>query len=67
MNGYELSRKWFDWCFENPEKINPNHSAMYFFIIEHCNRLGWKDKFGLPTEEKCKEFSEHCLKYFDKK
>lgn len=49
MNGYELSRKWFDWCFENPEKINPNHSAMYFFIIEHCNRLGWKDKFGLPT------------------
>lgn len=50
MNGYELSRNWFDWCFENPEKISPNHSAMYFFIIEHCNRLGWKDKFGLPTE-----------------
>lgn len=50
MNGYELSRNWFDWCFENPEKISPNHSAMYFFIIEHCNRLGWKEKFGLPTE-----------------
>jgi hypothetical protein len=49
FNGYELSRKWFDWCFENPEKICPNHTAMYFFIIEHCNRLGWKDKFGLPT------------------
>lgn len=50
MNSYELSRKWFDWCFENPEKISPNHSAMYFFIIEHCNRLGWKSKFGLPME-----------------
>ncbi len=49
MNGYELSRKWFDWCFENPEKINPNHTALYFFCIEHCNRLGWKEKFGLPT------------------
>ena len=49
MNSYELSRKWFDWCFENPEKINPNHSALYFFCIEHCNRLGWKEKFGLPT------------------
>lgn len=48
-NGYDLSRKWFDWCFENPEKISPNHSALYFFCIEHCNRLGWKDKFGLPT------------------
>lgn len=49
LNGYDLSRKWFDWCFENPEKISPNHTALYFFIIEHCNRLGWKSKFGLPT------------------
>jgi hypothetical protein len=49
MNSYELSRNWFDWSFENPEKISPNHSALYFFIIEHCNRLGWKEKFGLPT------------------
>lgn len=49
LNGYDLSRKWFDWCFENPEKISPNHTALYFFIIEHCNRLGWKKKFGLPT------------------
>lgn len=50
MNSYELSRKWFDWCFENPEKISPNHSALYFFAIEHCNRLGWRKKFGFPTE-----------------
>lgn len=49
INGYQLSRIWFDWCFENPEKISPIHSALYFFCIEHCNRLGWKDKFGLPT------------------
>lgn len=49
MNGYDLSRNWFNWCFENPEKIKPNHTALYFFIIEHCNRLGWKEKFGLPT------------------
>jgi hypothetical protein len=47
--GYDLSRQFFNWCFDNPEKINPNHIAMYFFIIEHCNRLGWKEKFGLPT------------------
>jgi hypothetical protein len=49
MTGFELSRNWFDWAFENPEKINPNHAALYFFIVEHCNRLGWKEKFGLPT------------------
>jgi len=50
MNSYELSRKWFDFCFENPEKINSNHTALYFFVIEHCNRLGWKSKFGLPSQ-----------------
>ena len=49
MNSYNLSRKWFDFCFINPEKIKPNHTALYFFAIEHCNRLGWKQKFGFPT------------------
>ena len=49
MNSYELSRVFFNFSFENPERINPNHIALYFFCIEHCNRLGWKDKFGLPT------------------
>lgn len=49
MDVFKLSRTWFDFCFENPEKIKPNHSALYFFCIEHCNRLGWKQKFGLPT------------------
>ena len=50
LNGYDMSRNFFDWCYENPDKINPTHIALYFFIIEHCNRLGWKDKFGLPTQ-----------------
>jgi hypothetical protein len=50
MNSYDLSRKWFDWSFENPDRIKPIHSAIYFFAIEHCNRLGWKEKFGLPSQ-----------------
>lgn len=50
FNGYELSRAWFDFCFENPEKVRPIHSAIYFFAIEHCNRLGWKEKFGFPSQ-----------------
>lgn len=49
LNIYDLMRQWFDFCFENPESINPNHSALYFFILSHSNRLGWKPKFGLPT------------------
>lgn len=50
LNSYELSRDWFDFCFESPELISPIHTALYFFCIEHCNRLGWKEKFGLPTQ-----------------
>ena len=60
MNGYELSRNWFDWCFENPEKIKPNHTALYFFAVEHCNRLGWKKKYGMPTTEEM-QFSKAQL------
>jgi len=50
MNSYELSRSFTDWCFSNPEKVKPIHYAIYFFAIEHCNRLGWKDKFGFPSQ-----------------
>lgn len=50
MNSYELSRSWFDFCFDNPEKINPNHTAIYMFAVEHCNRLGWKKKIGFPSQ-----------------
>jgi hypothetical protein len=50
MNSYELTRNWFDWCFENPEKIKPVHHAVFFFAIEQCNRLGWKEKFGFPSQ-----------------
>ena len=50
MNSYELSRTWFNWCFDNPDKSKPIHTAIYFFSIEHCNRLGWKEKFGFPSQ-----------------
>lgn len=50
MNSYDLSRNFCNWAFENPEKVKPIHYAIYFFSIEHCNRLGWKDKFGLPSQ-----------------
>lgn len=49
MDIYSLSRSFFDWSFENPEKVTPNHTALYFFAIEHCNRLWWKKKFWFPT------------------
>lgn len=49
MDYFKLVRDFWDFCFENPDKIKPNHCALYLFTVEHCNRLGWKSKFGLPT------------------
>jgi hypothetical protein len=50
MNSYDLSRNFCNWAFENPDKVKPIHYAIFYFAIEHCNRLGWKDKFGLPSQ-----------------
>lgn len=49
MTGYDLSRQWWDFAFANPEKVKPIHSALYFFAIDQCNRMGWAEKFGLPA------------------
>jgi len=43
-------RQFWDWAFENPEIVTPTHCAVYTFAVEHCNRLGWKEKFGLPSQ-----------------
>jgi len=50
LDYFKLIRDFWDFTFENPELIKPNHCALYCFIVEHCNRLGWKAKFGFPTE-----------------
>lgn len=49
LNGYTLTRAWFDWCMDNPEKIRPIHTAIYLYAVETSNRLGWVEKFGFPT------------------
>ena len=48
---YILIKDWFDWCKHNRDKNNPTLSALYFWIIEKCNSLGWVNSFGLPTDE----------------
>ena len=50
MNGYEYSKAWFDFSFASSGKVKPVHTAIFFFAIERCNRLGWKSEFGFPTD-----------------
>jgi hypothetical protein len=49
MNNFELSRNWFNFSYENPDLIRPIHTAIYFFALDHANRMGNKEKFGFPT------------------
>lgn len=64
MTGYELSRAWWDFAFENPEKVKPTHAALFFFAIENCNRMGWAEKFRLPSEMAMAAIGVHSYKTY---
>lgn len=49
LNGYTLTRNWYNFKFENPDKVRAIHSDLYFYIVDLWNRLGQKEKIGLPT------------------
>lgn len=50
MNGYKLTRDWFEWCKYNSEKVRPIHTALYLYAVETSNRLCWSENFGFPTD-----------------
>ena len=49
MTGYDYSRQWWDFAFENPGLTSGNHGSMYFWHIELNNRLGWVSEFTAPA------------------
>ncbi|MCF2487507.1 hypothetical protein [Dyadobacter sp. CY347] len=51
MTGYELTRQWWDFSFENQDLVGSKHCALYMWIIEKNNRLGWVENFGFPMDE----------------
>ena len=48
MNGYQLTRQWFEWRFNNPGKLSSAHAELYFYIVDRWNYFGQKSEFGLP-------------------
>lgn len=50
VNGYSLSKSWFAFAMDTKD-CKPVHTAIYFWIVELNNRLGWKKEFGLPTTD----------------
>lgn len=51
LDGYTLTRQWFDFAFENPRLVKPVHGIVYLWCVEKNNRLGWVKEFQLPTDE----------------
>lgn len=49
LNGYTLTRQWYNFRFENPNKAKHVHSDLYFYIIDRWNRFGQKEIFTIPT------------------
>jgi hypothetical protein len=50
LNGYTLTKQWFEFIQSGEHDVKPVHSALYFYIIHLSNQLKWPQKFGLPTE-----------------
>jgi len=50
MNGYELSKVWFNFRYGKKNEVKPIHTELYFYIIDLWNRLGQPSEFGLPTD-----------------
>lgn len=49
MNGYQLTRRWFNFSFEKTE-AKAQHTAIYCWLVELNNRLGWKEEFTINTQ-----------------
>ena len=48
-SGYKLIDTWFKFCQQSAD-VRPVHTALYIYCITLCNKLRWKEVFGLPTD-----------------
>lgn len=51
MTGYELSRKWFDWAWNNPDLNSTTMCALFMWLIEKWNRCGQPEKLSITASE----------------
>jgi hypothetical protein len=54
-SGYKLIDTWFNFC-QQSSVVRPVHTALYLYCITLCNKLRWKEVYGLPTD-----FAMDCL------
>lgn len=48
---FQYTRQWFDFCFEHQGEVNTNDTALYLWLVELKNRMGWVENFGCPASQ----------------
>jgi len=51
QSGYSLTKTWFEFVLENPDKVSGNHTALYLWIVQINNRKNWIEVFGVTVSE----------------
>lgn len=51
LTGYDLSRQWFAFLWDNPSKVTANDTALYFFLCQLWNQLGQPNEFQVTAKE----------------
>ncbi|WP_158975605.1 hypothetical protein [Cellulophaga sp. L1A9] len=66
LNGYNLTRSWFNYKSNNPMQLRSIHAEMFFYIVDLWNRVGQKEIFGLPTDATMEALEINSYKTYKK-
>ena len=69
VNGYSYAKHWFEFAFENCDKVTATHGILFFWLVELNNRLGWVKSFQITSSQNmqaicCKSYNTY-KKCFD--
>jgi hypothetical protein len=48
---FDYFNGFWDWAQNNPEKVNPNNTSIYFYFLSVANELKWRSSFGLSSTQ----------------
>lgn len=51
INGYSLTRRWFDYSLVNAGKTTPVHGILFLWIVELFNRNRWRELVFMAKDE----------------
>jgi hypothetical protein len=51
VSGYMYIKTWFAFAFENQTQVRPAHGALYVWLVELNNRLGWAKEYSSPASQ----------------